>query len=206
MHRMTRNYPLSPQALPTSFGARIEAMRAGGMSGTAIRRALGLSETEAIACGLVFPGPGRRHAGAQDDGPGRPQTGAVSLRVGGPGAGAAGPRMTEVVDAVARAGGLRPKDLLGRGQARPLTRARQLAMHLLRALCPGASLPAIGHLLGRDHTTVLYGCRRAAALLARDAAYRELRERACRELAAPCPPDPQGGQVTRRRHPGRAHG
>ncbi len=194
---MTRNYPLSPQALPTSFGARIEAMRAGGMSGTAIRRALGLSETEAIACGLVFPGPGRRPAGAQDDGPGARQTRTTGPRVGGSGAGAGagsgGPRMTEVVDAVARAGGVRPKDLLGRGQARPLTRARQLAMHLLRELCPGASLPAIGHLLGRDHSTVLYGCRRAAALLARDPAYRDLRERARRELAPPVRRSPKAG-------------
>ncbi len=93
--------------------------------------------------------------------------------------------MMDVVEAVARAGGVRPKDLIGRGQTRPLTRARQLAMHLLRESHPGLSLHAIGYLLDRDHTTVLYGCRRAEALLARDGAFRELYERARRELASP---------------------
>ena len=93
--------------------------------------------------------------------------------------------MMDVVEAVARAGGVRPKDLIGRGQTRPLTRARQLAMHLLHEIHPGVSLHAIGYLLDRDHTTVLYGCRRAEALLARDGAFRELYERARRELASP---------------------
>ena len=93
--------------------------------------------------------------------------------------------MVDVVAAVARAGGLRPKDLIGRGQTRALTRARQLAMHLLHEIHPGVSLHAIGYLLDRDHTTVLYGCRRAEALLARGGAFRELYERARRELAPP---------------------
>ncbi len=93
--------------------------------------------------------------------------------------------MMDVVDAVAHAGGVRPKDLIGRGQTRPLTRARQLAMHLLHEIHPGVSLHAIGFLLDRDHTTVLYGCRRAEALLARDGTFRELYERARREFASP---------------------
>ncbi len=93
--------------------------------------------------------------------------------------------MMDVVDAVARAGGVRPNDLIGRGQTRPLARARQLAMHLLHEIHPGVSLHAIGYLLDRDHTTVLYGCRRAEALLARGGAFRELYERARRELASP---------------------
>ncbi len=154
-------------------------MRAGGMSAAAIRRALGLSEAEAAAHGLVSPKPGRpepgRAAGARQGG---------SLSVPRPvSAGSVGPRMLDVVDAVARAGGLRRKDLIGRGQTRPVARARHLAMHLVRELCPGASLPAIGFLLDRDHTTVLYGCRRAGKLLARDAAFLDLARRARRGLA-----------------------
>jgi hypothetical protein len=230
-------------------------MRASGMSATAIRRALGLSEMEAVACGLVVPasarpassrlgagdapghttarvgGPGAcqtktndarvgeagarqtrtngarvggagarqtRTNGARVGGAGARQTKTNDARVGGAGArqtrtndarvggaGAAGACMMYVVAAVARAGGLCPKDLIGRGRTRALTRARQLAMHLLHEIHPGVSLHAIGCLLDRDHTTVLYGCRRAEALLARGGAFRELYERARRELASP---------------------
>ncbi len=178
-----------------SINARLEAMHASGMSATAIRRALALSEMKAVACGLVVPAsarpassrlgagevPGR--TGARVGGAGARQTKTTGARVGG--AEAAGACMMDVVAAVARAGGLRPKDLIGRGQTRALARARQLAMHLLREIRPGVTLHAIGHLLDRDHTTVLYGCRRAEALLARDGAFVELDERARRELESP---------------------
>ncbi len=148
-----------------SLEARIKAMRADGMSELAIRRALGLSETEAIDCGLAAPAGWNcvRAERAVD---------ARHTRLS----------MMEVVEAVARASGLDRKDLLGRRRTRPLARARHLAMYLVRELCPGASLPAIGYLLDRDHTTVLYGCRQAAALLERDAAFRRLREQARRDL------------------------
>ncbi len=181
---MFRNQPLFLQGHTpggaASINARLEAMRASGMSATAIRRALGLSEMEAVACGLVVPASARPASSrlGTGDAPGR--TGA---RVGG--AEAAGACMMDVVAAVARAGGLRPKDLIGRGRTRALSRARQLAMHLLHEIHPGVSLHAIGYLLDRDHTTVLYGCRRAEALLARGGAFRELYERARRELALP---------------------
>ena len=204
MHSMFRNQTLLLQG-PTPGGAaainaRLEAMRASGMSATAIRRALGLSEMKAVACGLMVPASARPASSrpasfrsAAGDAPGRTgarvgragarQTGTTGARAGG--AETAGACMMDVVKAAARAGGVRPKDLIGRGQTRPLTRARQLAMHLLRESHPGISLHAIGVLLDRDHTTVLYGCRRAAALLARDGAFRELYERARRELASP---------------------
>ena len=91
--------------------------------------------------------------------------------------------MSCVLAAVAEASGTSAGHLLGPGQARALARPRQLTMYLLRRHCAGASLPAIGHFMGRDHTTVLYGCRRAAELLARDAGFRDLHERALRRLA-----------------------
>ncbi len=165
-----RNGARAPGAKPgrtTGLGARIEAMCASGMSATAVRRALALNAVEAMAYGLLPPTCAKAP-------PGRP-AGALAQT---------GPVMMDVVDAVARACALGREDLLGRGQARPLARARHLAMYLVRELCPGASLPAIGHLLDRDHTTVLYGCRRAAALRARDAGFRDLCARVCRELAS----------------------
>lgn len=190
MHRMFRNQTLIAQGPSpggaASITARLEAMRASGMSATAIRRALALSEMKAVACGLVVPAsarPASCRPAARVGGAGARQTRTNTARVGG--AETAGACMMDVVEAAARAGGLRPEDLIGRGQARPLTRARQLAMHLLRETHPGLSLHAIGYLLDRDHTTVLYGCRRAAALLARDGAFRALYARARRALASP---------------------
>ncbi len=149
MQRMFRNQTLIAQRPSpggaASINARLEAMRASGMSATAIRRALALSEMKAVACGLVVPGsarpapcrpascrpgagdaPGR--TGARVGGAGARQTKTTGARVGR--AEAAGACLMDVVAAVARAGGLRPNDRIGRGPTRPLTRARQLAMHI----------------------------------------------------------------------------
>jgi chromosomal replication initiation ATPase DnaA len=76
--------------------------------------------------------------------------------------------MAEVLAAVARAGGVDRAEIVGPSQGRHLTPLRQLTMLLLREVCAGASLPAIGHFLGRDHTTVHYGCRKAAQRLRTD--------------------------------------
>jgi hypothetical protein len=153
-----------------SLDARVAAMRRSGMSGTAIRRALGLSPAQAVAAGIVAPTLKPVEAGS----PARGARGA-----------AAGPSMAEVLAAVARASGLAPEDLLRPERNRRTVQPRQLAMYLLRTLCAGASLPAIGYFLGRDHSTVLYGCRKAEALLQRDAAFQALCARARNTLAAP---------------------
>lgn len=44
---------------------------------------------------------------------------------------------------------------------------RQVAIYLSRELT-GKSLPAIGRLFDRDHTTILYACRRVAKTIACD--------------------------------------
>lgn len=157
-----------PGRSATLTEARIAVMRAGGMSTLAIRRALGLSEATASAAGLVELGPWLA--------PTAPSREASSTR--GPG----GPDMTEVLEAVARGCGIDRHSLVASGQRQPVVRARQLVIYLIRELCPGTSLQAIGFLLDRDHTTVLYGCRRAAALLGRDRAFREAYLRARRAL------------------------
>ncbi len=90
--------------------------------------------------------------------------------------------MAGVLNAVAQAAGVAADGLLGPGQERALARPRHLVMYLLRELCAGATLPAIGHFLDRDHTTVLYGCRRAVVLLARDPGFRRWRDEALRLL------------------------
>ncbi len=157
----------------TPLDARIAVMRAGGMSIRAIRRALGLSEAAATAAGLLEPG--RLVAAPAPDGVARNARSPNSR--GGPGGssgsgGLAGLGMAEVLDAVTRSSGIDREDLVAPGQRPPAVRARQLVMVLVRELCPQISLPAIGFLLHRDRTTVLYGCRRAKVLLRRDPDFR----------------------------------
>jgi chromosomal replication initiator protein len=59
---------------------------------------------------------------------------------------------------------LRVADLLSKRRSRSIARPRQIAMALAKELT-SHSLPEIGDAFGgRDHTTVLHGCRRIASL------------------------------------------
>ena len=59
---------------------------------------------------------------------------------------------------------IRVADLLSKRRSRSIARPRQLAMALAKELT-SHSLPEIGDAFGgRDHTTVLHGCRRIAEL------------------------------------------
>jgi chromosomal replication initiator protein len=51
---------------------------------------------------------------------------------------------------------LRQQDLLGRRRSKHVAVPRQIAMYLARHLL-GASLPRLGELFGRDHTTIKHG-------------------------------------------------
>lgn len=66
-----------------------------------------------------------------------------------------------VLKAVAGATGVTMEDMLGEGRSYEIALARHMAMALARKLL-GYSLPRIGRLLRRDHTTVLHGLRRIA--------------------------------------------
>ncbi len=91
------------------------------------------------------------------------------------------PTIDEVTATVAMYYGLAPEVLRGPGRSHAVARARQVAMYLARREAK-ASLNKIGEALGgRDHSTVLYGCDKIAALLETDDALRkellEIRER-----------------------------
>jgi len=59
---------------------------------------------------------------------------------------------------------IRVADLLSKRRSRSIARPRQIAMALAKELT-NHSLPEIGDAFGgRDHTTVLHGCRRIIAL------------------------------------------
>lgn len=68
-------------------------------------------------------------------------------------------RFAGVVEACAAEWGVTRQQLLGEGRTGAVLQARQAAMTLAHRLL-GYSLPRIGRLVGRDHTTVLHGIRR----------------------------------------------
>lgn len=76
--------------------------------------------------------------------------------------------MEDILNAVSGYYNLRPEDLTGPRRSQNLAIARQVAMYLARDLTD-LSLPQVGQALGgRDHTTVLHGCEKIAALFEKD--------------------------------------
>jgi chromosomal replication initiator protein len=80
-----------------------------------------------------------------------------------------------VQDATCGYFGLTREELLSRSRAERVVWPRQAAMYLCKELTPH-SLPAIARAFaGRDHTTVLYACKRVAAHIAvSPPAYRDI--------------------------------
>jgi len=89
----------------------------------------------------------------------------------------------EIQAAVATHFGVSAQELLSSSRSARIAWPRQLAMYLARELTD-ESLPAIGrHFGGRDHTTVMYACRRASARIDDDVAVREAVEKLRATLA-----------------------
>lgn len=71
-----------------------------------------------------------------------------------------------VSDYVAQHYGLTFTQLISDNRRLEIARPRQVAMYVMREVCPHLSYPAIGRLLGgRDHTTILHGVQRIEALM-----------------------------------------
>ena len=91
------------------------------------------------------------------------------------------PTVESIQAATCEVFGLSREELLSAGRSVRLTWPRQLAMYLARQHT-GESLPSIARRFGgRNHTTVMHGCRRAAARLEADT---EARGAAVRVLSA----------------------
>jgi len=87
-----------------------------------------------------------------------------------------------IQETTARAFGLERDDLLSTRRTATVAWARQLAMYLVREHTD-TTLPAIGRSFGgRNHTTVLHACRRAAERLAGDPEASEVVHRVVAEL------------------------
>ncbi len=77
----------------------------------------------------------------------------------------------EIVETVASFYNLPTEVLKGRGRSKEIVLPRQLAMYLAREETD-ASLPEIGKVLGRDHTTVIYGHEKISTLIEKDESLR----------------------------------
>ena len=75
---------------------------------------------------------------------------------------------SEIIYRVAQKHGVGVGDIRGPSRKPNLVLARQEAAYEIR-MKRGLSLPQIGVMLGRDHTTVLHGIKRHTALLAKQA-------------------------------------
>ena len=76
--------------------------------------------------------------------------------------------MDAILEVVSEHFGVSVQDLTGRRRTRNIALPRQIAMYLARGLTD-LSLPRVGQALGgRDHTTVMYGCDKIAALFEKD--------------------------------------
>lgn len=96
----------------------------------------------------------------------------VSLADGGPTPSQEPPSAQRVLQAVAGHFQTSEAELTGKGRAKKIVLARQVAMYLLRE--HQESFPEIGRLLGnRDHTTAMYAWKKLSRLLATNAELRE---------------------------------
>jgi len=95
------------------------------------------------------------------------------------------PTIERVQELTCAAFGVSREELLSTSRSAAIAWARQVAMYLARQHT-GASLPAIGEGFGgRNHTTVMYACRKAGERLAADPAARALVHDLQRRLTEP---------------------
>jgi hypothetical protein len=66
------------------------------------------------------------------------------------------PSARAVVKLVSLKHGVHPRDIVGANRFRRTVAARHHAIWLVHTHCPWLSLPDVGRLFGRDHTTILY--------------------------------------------------
>lgn len=94
------------------------------------------------------------------------------------------PSMGRIKAIVALHYGISVEDLNSMRRSYHVCRPRQIAMYLAKSLTP-RSFPQIAHELGgRDHTTVIHGCRKIERLLKEDMGLREDIDKISREIQA----------------------
>lgn len=81
-----------------------------------------------------------------------------------------------IMEETAKYFGLTVADLTSKSRSRPLTTARHVAMYLVRE-CTGMTLPKIGEIFARDHTTALHGINKIdSSMRNREPIYRQVQD------------------------------
>ena len=80
------------------------------------------------------------------------------------------PMMEVVIDAISKNFGVRPEDVVGWSKMFHIMCARTAFYFLLRK-STGYSFADLGRSIGRNHSTILYGCQRASEMLTLDRAF-----------------------------------
>jgi chromosomal replication initiator protein len=81
-----------------------------------------------------------------------------------------------IMEETAKYFGLTVDDLTSKSRSRPLTTARHVAMYLVRE-CTGMTLPKIGEIFARDHTTALHGINKiSSSMRNREPIYRQVQD------------------------------
>jgi chromosomal replication initiator protein len=81
-----------------------------------------------------------------------------------------------IMEETAKYFGLTVDDLISKSRSRPLTTARHVAMYLVRE-CTGMTLPKIGEIFDRDHTTALHGINKIdSSMRNREPIYRQVQD------------------------------
>jgi chromosomal replication initiator protein len=81
-----------------------------------------------------------------------------------------------IMEETAKYFGLTVDDLTSKSRSRPLTTARHVAMYLVRE-CTGMTLPKIGEIFDRDHTTALHGINKIdSSMRNREPIYRQVQD------------------------------
>ncbi|HZD79938.1 MAG TPA: chromosomal replication initiator protein DnaA [Actinomycetota bacterium] len=81
-----------------------------------------------------------------------------------------------IVEETAKYFSLTVDELVSKSRSRPLTTARHVAMYLVRE-CTGMTLPKIGELFDRDHTTALHGINKIdGSMRNREPVYRQVQD------------------------------
>ena len=79
-------------------------------------------------------------------------------------------RISRALDAAASLFDVPRRSIAGNGRTRPVAHARQAVYAALYLSCR-TSFADVGKALGRDHSTVIYGCQQAEALARQDEDY-----------------------------------
>ena len=88
-----------------------------------------------------------------------------------------------VIKVVCKVTGFSRQELISDRRAMDVSRARHLMFYCIKEFCQHKSLPQIGDAVEKDHTTVMYGIKRARERIAKEPYYADLYQRISNRMA-----------------------